>query len=79
LRLVVAEGAWLIVLGVLIGIPGTYFAGRTISSVLVGVSAWDPVTLSSVGLVLAAVALVACYLPARRVLEIEPARSLRQE
>lgn len=79
LRVVVAEGAWLVLFGVLIGIPVTYFAGRTISSVLVGVSPSDPVTLSSAGLILAAVTLVSCYLPARRVLRIEPARSLRQE
>jgi putative ABC transport system permease protein len=79
LRLVLGEGTRLILLGVLIGVPGTYFAGRAISSVLVGVSPSDPLTLSAVGLGLAAVALAACYLPARRVLRIEPAQSLRQE
>jgi putative ABC transport system permease protein len=79
LRLVLGEGTRLILLGVLIGVPGTYFAGRAISSVLVGVSPSDPVTLSAVGLGLAAVALAACYMPARRVLRIEPAQSLRQQ
>jgi putative ABC transport system permease protein len=79
LRLVLGEGTRLILLGVLIGVPGTYFAGRAISNVLVGVSPSDPLTLSAVGLGLAAVALAACYLPARRVLRIEPAQSLRQE
>jgi putative ABC transport system permease protein len=79
LRLVLGEGARLIGIGMLIGVPATYYAGRAIQSVLVGVSPTDPVTLGVVGLGLAAVALAACYLPARRVLEIDPARSLRHE
>ena len=79
MRLMLGEGARLIGLGVLIGVPGTYYAGRAISGFLVGVSPSDPATLSSVGFGLAAVALFACYLPARRVLRIEPARSLRQD
>ena len=79
MRLVLSEGARLILLGVLIGVPGTYLAGRAIRGTLVGVSPTDPVTLTAVGLALAAVALAACYLPARRVLAIEPARSLRDE
>jgi putative ABC transport system permease protein len=79
LRMMLGEGARLIGLGVLIGVPATYYAGRAISSFLIGVSPTDPATLGSVGIGLAAVALFACYLPARRVLGIEPARSLRQE
>jgi putative ABC transport system permease protein len=79
LRLMLGEGARLIGLGVLIGVPATYYAGRAISSFLVGVSPTDPATLGGVGFGLAAVALFACYIPARRVLGIEPARSLRQE
>jgi putative ABC transport system permease protein len=79
LRLVLGEGARLILLGVVIGVPGTYFAGRAIRGALVGVSPGDPATLSGVALGLTAVALAACYLPARRVLRIEPARSLRQD
>lgn len=79
LRLVLGEGARLISFGVLIGIPATYAAGRAIRGVLVGVSPSDPATLAVVGLGLGAIALAACYVPARRVLGIEPARSLRQE
>lgn len=79
LRLVLGEGARLILVGVLIGVPATWFAGRAISGVLVGVSPTDPATLGSVAIGLGVVALGACYLPARRVLRIEPARSLRQE
>jgi putative ABC transport system permease protein len=78
-RLVVGEGAQLIVLGVLIGAPGIYVASGLIRGVLVGVSPLDPLTLAAVSAGLGLVALTACYLPARRVLGIDPARSLRQE
>jgi putative ABC transport system permease protein len=79
LRLVLGEGARLIAIGLLIGAPGIYFAGRVIRGVLVGVSPLDPLTLSGVAFGLASVAMAACYVPARRVLRLEPAQSLRQE
>lgn len=79
LRLVVGEGARLIALGLLVGAPGIYLAGRAIRGVLVGVSPFDPLTLAAVATGLALVALAACYIPARRVAGIDPARSLRQE
>jgi ABC-type antimicrobial peptide transport system permease subunit len=78
-RLVVGEGAQLIVLGVLIGAPRIYVASGLIRGVLVGVSPLDPLTLAAVSAGLGVVALTACYIPARRVLGIDPARSLRQE
>ena len=76
--LVVREGAVLVVLGLLVGAPGIYLAGRAISGVLVGVSPFDPLTLGTVACGLAAVALLACWVPARRVAGIDPARSLRE-
>jgi putative ABC transport system permease protein len=79
LRLVVAEGAALVATGVLIGAPGIYVAGMLVRGVLVGVSPLDPFTLVAVTLGLGLVAMIACYLPARRVLAIDPAQSLRQE
>ena len=78
-RLVLGEGAALVVAGVLIGLPGIYIAGGLLSGVLAGVSPLDPLTLVSVALGLGLVTMVACYLPARRVLRIDPAQSLRQE
>lgn len=78
LRLVVGEGATLVLLGGLVGAPGVYVAGRLLRGALVGVSPFDPVTLGAVGVGLAAVALVACYLPARRVVAIDPARAFRE-
>ena len=79
LRLVLGEGAVLVVLGVLIGVPGIYFAGQLIRGVLVGVSPLDPVTLIAVTFGMAVVTMIACYVPARRVLSIDPALSLRGE
>jgi putative ABC transport system permease protein len=77
LRLVIGEGALLVLLGVLVGVPGIYLASRLIGGVLVGVSPFDPATLAAVAAGLALVAAVACYVPARRVAGIEPARALR--
>ena len=79
LRLVLGEGALLVGIGVLIGVPGIYAAGRLIRGVLVGISPSDPLTLAAVATGLALVTMAACYVPARRVLGIEPAQSLRQE
>jgi len=78
LRLVVGEGAALVLAGLLVGAPGIYVAGRMLRGVLVGVSPFDPLSLAAVALGLAAVALIACYLPARRVIGIDPARAFRE-
>jgi putative ABC transport system permease protein len=79
LRLVLGEGALLAGIGVLIGIPGIYAASRLVRGVLVGISPTDPLTLAAVVAGLGLVTMAACYVPARRVLGIEPAQSLRQE
>lgn len=79
LRLVFGEGALLVGLGVLLGAPGIYAAGTIIRGVLVGVSPADPLTLVAVALGLGLVTMAACYVPARRVLGIDPARALRQQ
>ncbi|MGH9350336.1 MAG: FtsX-like permease family protein, partial [Vicinamibacterales bacterium] len=79
MRLVLGEGAALVVTGVLIGVPGIYAAGNLIRGVLVGVSPLDPLTLLAVALGLGLVTMIACYVPARRVFGIDPAQSLRQE
>jgi putative ABC transport system permease protein len=79
LRLVAGEGAILVLLGLLVGAPGIYFSGRVVRGIIVGVSPFDPLTLGAVAAGLAATALLACYLPARRVMRIAPAQSLRQE
>lgn len=79
MRMVLGEGARLVAVGLLLGVPGIWFAARFVRGVLVGISPFDPLTLATVGVCLGAVALLACYLPAHRVLGIAPAQSLRQE
>ena len=79
LRLVLREGAFLVVMGLLIGAPGIYFANRLIRGLLVGVSPSDPLTLLATALGLLLVTMVTCYVPARRALRIEPAQLLRHD
>ena len=79
LRLAIGEGALLVVIGMLVAIPGVYAAGGLIRGLLVEVSPWDPFTLSAVAFGLLFVTMAACYVPARRVLRIDPAPLLRQD
>ena len=73
------SGMRLTLFGILAGLLGAVAGASLLRSVLVGVSATAPLTLAAVSLVLAAVSLIACYLPARRAMLIEPAAALRQE
>jgi putative ABC transport system permease protein len=52
---------------------------RLMASLLFGVTATDPVTFLSVTLILAAVALIACYIPARRAMQVDPIKTMRYE
>jgi len=79
LRLVLKEGALLVMAGLLIGAPGIYLANRLIRGLLVGVSPSDPLTLLAAALGLLLVTMAVCYVPARRALRIEPAQLLRHE
>lgn len=78
LRLVLWEGVMLVLLGLVLGVPGIYLASHVLRGLLVDVSPFDPLTLAAVALGLAIVALLACYIPARRVVGIDPAHSLRE-
>jgi putative ABC transport system permease protein len=79
LRLVLKEGALLVLAGLLIGAPGIYIANRLIRGLLVGVSPSAPLTLLAAALGLLLVTMAACYVPARRALRIDPAQLLRHE
>lgn len=78
-RLVLGDGLLLVGIGLLIGIPGVWAAGRLLEGLLVGVSPFDPLTLLAVAFALAAVATLACWIPARRVTGIDPAGALRAD
>lgn len=77
-RLVVLEGMRLVVAGVVIGLAGTLAAGRLLASLLFDVSPRDPATLVAVPAALAAVAIVACLVPAHRAARVDPAVVLRE-
>jgi predicted permease len=79
LRLVVSQGMRLVCLGVVLGLLGALAATRMLARLLLGVGRTDPVTFVGVPLLLLAVALLACYLPARRAARVDPLVALRQE
>ena len=79
LKMVLRQGFILVGAGLIAGLVLTFVAARGIVSLLVGVSPSDPITLISVALLLAAVGLVASYIPARRAMNIEPLRALKYE
>jgi putative ABC transport system permease protein len=79
LRLVLGEGLWIAACGVAIGVVSAFGLTRFLSSQLYGVSATDPATFASVAALLAAVALIACYVPARRAMRVDPMVALHYE
>ncbi|MGH9790872.1 MAG: FtsX-like permease family protein, partial [Candidatus Acidiferrales bacterium] len=79
LRLILKQGLKLVGLGVLAGLLAALAATRLIGSMLYGVSASDPVSFAAVALVLGAVALFACLLPARRASRVDPMAALRYQ
>jgi len=79
LALVLRRGLVPVLVGVAIGLAGTIATSRALSSLLFQLSPWDPVTYAGVSLLLISVALLACYLPARRAARVDPMVALRCE
>jgi putative ABC transport system permease protein len=79
LRLVLGQGAVLVGTGLAAGLLGAFIASRALTSVLYNVTPLDPAALISALLMLSAVALVACFLPARRASRVDPIEALRME
>jgi predicted permease len=78
LRLVLREGMSLVMVGVLIGLAAALAIGGLLSRMLFGLPATDPVSIAAAALVLSAVALLACYLPARGATRVDPLEALRE-
>jgi putative ABC transport system permease protein len=79
LKLVLGSGMRLAVAGLLFGVVGALALTRFLRSFLFGVSAYDPITLIAVSMLLAAIAVFACYIPARRAMNIDPMVALRDQ
>jgi ABC-type antimicrobial peptide transport system permease subunit len=79
LLLIIKEGAKFSFVGVVLGVVGALGVTRLLASQLHGVSATDPITYAAVAIAMTVVTLLACYIPARRAMRIDPLVALRYE
>ena len=79
LRLIFGQSLMMLLVGTVIGLAGAFALTRLMSTLLFGVTATDPLTYVSVVGILTFVALLACYIPARRAAKVDPLIALRYE
>jgi macrolide transport system ATP-binding/permease protein len=79
LQLIVGQGMRMAMIGIVLGLMGAFALTRVLGSLLLGIGTTDPVTFIGVPLLLIAVALLACYIPARRAARVDPLVALRHE
>ena len=79
LKLVLRQGMMPAAAGIVIGLAGALALGRFIERLLYGIPAYDPSTLSAVTLLLALIAILACWIPARRAMRMDPIAALRDQ
>ena len=76
-RMILREGSVLLITGLVLGVVGAFFGARFIQGMLFDVAPHDPVTLVGVALMMAAIGIVACWIPALRAARIDPAITMR--
>jgi predicted permease len=79
MRMILSQGGKLAAAGIIIGVAASFALTRLMSAMLFGVSTSDPLTFIAVAILLTAVALAACYIPARRAMRVDPMDALRHE
>ena len=79
MRMILRQGLDLAIAGAALGLIGAFIVARLMSGLLYGVAPYDPLTFAGVTLVLTAVALAACYIPARRATKVDPMIALRED
>jgi ABC-type antimicrobial peptide transport system permease subunit len=79
LRLVLGKGALLVLIGAVVGVAGAYGVSRLLVSLIPSLPTRNPLVLALTGVGLVAVALVACYIPARRATRVDPLVALKSE
>ena len=78
-RLIVGQGLTLVVAGIVAGLAGALAATRLLQGLLFSVSATDPVVYSALPALLLVIAAIACYVPARRAMRVDPVGALREQ
>jgi putative ABC transport system permease protein len=79
MSLLLRQALWPVLVGALAGVAGCAAVSRVLSNVLYGIGSHDPIAFIGVPLFLLSVALLACYIPARRATRVDPAVTLRYE
>src|SRR6185295_12582602 len=78
-RMILGQGMFLTIIGLVVGLLGAFGLTRLMAAMLFAVKPTDPLTFAGVALLLATVALIACYIPGRRATKVDPVNSLRYE